>query len=143
MTHQSHRHRNRAAVRGADCMTYASPHRAHTRALSEKHGTAPIFSVIAGPVMGRLHLLGELDVAGTQRLAGAITAILAGRPPEVLVDLGRLRFIDASGVGLLVGLRDELAAYGAPLRIVNADAWIGRVFSLCGLSAMLSSPAAS
>jgi anti-anti-sigma factor len=58
----------------------------------------------------------------------------------VIVDLARLRFIDASGIGLLVMLGNELAAYGARLHIVNPDARTARVFAVCGLDAMLTVP---
>jgi anti-anti-sigma factor len=60
----------------------------------------------------------------------------------VVVDLTRLRFIDASGIGLLIELGNELAVREAALRIVNPNARIGRVFSVCGFDAMLTGPVA-
>jgi anti-sigma B factor antagonist len=111
--------------------------------LNAEPSLLPVFDVSAEPITGRLSLVGELDLAGSQRLRDAITAILACDPAEVVVDLARLHFIDAAGIGLLIELRHELAAHDVTVRIVNPDARTRRVFSLCGLSAMPAGPGAS
>ena len=102
-----------------------------------------VFDVISDPLSGRLDLVGELDLAGGQRLRDAGAAVLAAGAAEVVVDLAQLRFIDASGIGLLVELGNALAAREARLRIVNPDDRIDRVFSLRGLNTMLAVPVAS
>ena len=99
-----------------------------------------LFDAIADPVTNRLSLVGEVDSAGTQQFRNASRKLLAGDPGEVVIDLARLRFMDAAGVGLLVELRNELAVRGATLLILNAGNRIVRVFSLCGLNRMLDRP---
>jgi anti-anti-sigma factor len=112
--------------------------------LSGEHPTAaPGFEATASPVTGQLYLCGELDVTGREALSLATTEILAGNPAEVVVDLSDLRFIDASGIGLLIGLRKELAAHHATMRITNPSPRTTRIFFLCGLSAMLPTAVAS
>lgn len=125
-----------AAARAADALPNVDP---ATRVTVE-HSALPRFDVIAEPVAGRLDLVGEFDLACGQRFRAARAAILAGGPAEVVVDLTRLRFIDASGIGLLVELGNELAMREATLHIVSRGARIGRVFSICGLAAMLTAP---
>jgi anti-anti-sigma factor len=98
----------------------------------------PLFDVIVDPVAGRLDLVGEFDLACGQRFREGSAALLAGDAHDVVVDLTRLRFIDASAIGILIELANALAAREAALRIINADARIGRVFSACRLDAMLS-----
>ena len=98
----------------------------------------PVFDVLAEPATGRLDLVGEFDLACGQRFRAASAAILAGGADEVVVDLARLQFIDASAIEALIELNNNLAVREATLRIVNPDARIGRVFSLCGLDAMLT-----
>jgi anti-sigma B factor antagonist len=127
------------AARTTEAFAYVHP----PTELNGEHARVPVFDVIAEPMTGRLNMVGELDLAGSQQLRDAITAILAYGSADVVVDLAHLRFIDASGIGLLIGLRNELAENDATLRIVNANTWIRRVFSLCGLSAMLAVSVAS
>jgi anti-sigma B factor antagonist len=127
-----------AAVRAADAVPYVHP---ATRVTVER-SAVPVFDVVAEPVTGRLDLVGEFDLACGQQFRAASAAILAGGAAEVVVDLTRLRFIDASGIGILIELGNELAVRAATLRIINPDARIGRVFSVCGLDAMLTVPVA-
>jgi anti-sigma B factor antagonist len=125
--------------RAADAATYVHP----PTVLSGASTAAPLFELIAEPSTGRLTLFGELDFAGSRQFRDAVTAVLLRSTAEVVVDVANLQFIDASGIGLFVELRHELAVRGATLRVVNARAPVDRVFSLCGLSAMLAGSAAS
>jgi anti-sigma B factor antagonist len=120
--------------RAADATPYVHP------ATTVAHDNLlPLFDVQTETTTNRLNLVGELDYAGRQRFRDVSGANLTGDLAEVVVDLAQLRFIDASGIGLLVEFHNELAARGATLLIVNASTRIARVFSLCGLKAMLTS----
>lgn len=143
MTIQADGHSLRQAVaavafRAPDPVPFAHP---ATRVTVDGSAVA-LFEAVAEPGRGRLDLVGELDLASGRRFRDASAAILAGGAAEVIVDLARLRFIDASGIGLLIELGNDLAMREATLRIVNADARIGRVFSVCGLAAMVTVPLA-
>lgn len=135
--------RRPAAATAAPCPSSPVPY--NHPAIRVRLAPRPVaqFEVTAAAVASRLTLLGELDLAGIQLLRDAVTAILARNSAEVVVDLARLRFIDAGGIGLLVELRTELAARGATLRILNPHTRVGRVFALCGLDAMLAMPVAT
>lgn len=97
-----------------------------------------MFNVVTEPTTGRIDLVGEFDLSCVARFRDACAVVLAGGPAEVVVDLARLRFIDATGIGSIRELGNTLAVRKASLRIVNADARICKVFYLCGLDAMLS-----
>jgi len=78
-----------------------------------------------------LRLRGELDVAGVPLVHDAVERRAAGRP-GLIVDLGALEFMDVSGLGLMVRLRDRTGievAFGQP------NASIGRLLDLTGLRA--------
>lgn len=109
--------------------------------VSVRPGAVAGFDVVAEPVAGRLELVGEFDLACGDQFRAASAAILAGDTAEIIVDLMQLRFIDAGGIGILVQLRNALAEREATLGVVNADARTARVFSLCGLEAMLTQAA--
>lgn len=97
--------------------------------------------LIVEVIPGRISLFGELDIAASVQLRAAFASLLACGPAEVVVDVASLRFIDAAGVGLLIGLRNDLAANHATLRIVHATGQTKRVFGLCGLTWMLAEDA--
>lgn len=101
-------------------------------------GSSIRFEMTVEPVPGRLDLVGELDLAGAQRVRDISAAILAGASTEMVVDLAGVRFIDAAGIGVLIWLRTELAARGTSARLVNADSRVRRAFVLCGLEALMN-----
>jgi len=97
-----------------------------------------MFDVVTEPTTGRIDLVGEFDLSCVARFREACAVILADAPAEVVIDLARLRFIDATGIGSICELENTLAMRKTSLRIVNADARISKVFSICGLDKMLS-----
>jgi anti-sigma B factor antagonist len=67
-----------------------------------------------------LSICGELDVISVQNLRPLIHRIEEDRPAKVLVDLSRLRLIDSSGVGAIVGLFKKVRAYEGSMAVVGA-----------------------
>lgn len=121
------------------CAAGAAPPRVILAPASSAATTA--LELVVEAIGGRISLFGELDIAGGAQLQAAFDSLLACDPAEVVVDLGGLRFIGATGMGLLIGLRNALAASHATLRIVHPCAQATRVFALCGLAWMLSDAA--
>jgi anti-sigma B factor antagonist len=80
-------------------------------------------------------LRGELDVL-TARPA-LDTRHIPRQAVAVTVDLTRVTFLDAAGLGAIVGLRNELIAAGGSLRITGASARVTRIFALGGLDMIL------
>ena len=75
---------------------------------------------------------GEVDIATApllrKRLAGPTAS---GKP--ILVDLGAVSFIDASGLGVLASAASRAAAHGASLHLVCARDQVRRLFTITGL----------
>jgi anti-anti-sigma factor len=85
-----------------------------------------------------LALSGELDIAGADALDAELERVEATVSlQEILIDLRGLRFIDSTGLRLLIaaGRRAETAAYR--LRIVRPSAPVFRVFEIAGVDALL------
>jgi anti-sigma B factor antagonist len=78
-----------------------------------------------------LRPIGELDL----HTVGVLREVLGAEPADALtvVDLGRLDFIDSTGLGELVAARQRLLNGGGILRLVGADDRILRPFRLTGL----------
>jgi len=62
-----------------------------------------------------LRIEGELDALSVVELRPVISKMGDERPPEMVVDLSRLRLIDSSGVGAIVALFKVVRAYGGSL----------------------------
>lgn len=89
--------------------------------------------VESGP--SRLALVGELDIASVPQL----DARLGGYDGDVALDCSGLTFVDASGLGLLVRVRNRCEARGVKLTLVEPAACLVRVLSLTGLDAVFLS----
>lgn len=84
------------------------------------------------PLGAVLTLAGELDLATAPVLQGRLDAVLRGGA-TVVIDLSRLRFIDSSGLGMLVAAEAELRDSGGQLVLVRGPQAVHRPFELTGL----------
>jgi anti-sigma B factor antagonist len=80
---------------------------------------------------------GELDMATARDLAAALDAAVGARR-FVVVDLGDVRFLDASSLGLMVAAHRRLVENGGRLVIVCSDPRLVRIFEITGLVEVLS-----
>lgn len=82
--------------------------------------------------IGRLTVAGELDLATTPQLDEQARQIVANGARELTVDLRKLRFIDSSGLSMLIVLRDRAEAEGWTLRLVRPSAPALAILALTG-----------
>ena len=54
-------------------------------------------------------LAGELDLYNAEEVRGALLDACAGEPEVLVVDLGEVRFIDSTALGVLIEARSRLA----------------------------------
>ena len=69
--------------------------------------------------LGRITLLGELDLATAPRLWAAIDAALDNGQRQLELDLSGLRFVDSTGLGVFVRAGKELRSLGGGLTLRN------------------------
>lgn len=87
-----------------------------------------LLSIIATDTPGRVRLVGEADISAGDLLARTL-ARLVEEQGDITLDLGDLKFLDCSSIGVLVGV----AAGLAPLRTVvllNATGIVARILSV-------------
>jgi anti-anti-sigma factor len=77
-------------------------------------------------------LEGELDLASVEELERKLSDARAGAPERVIVDLGRLSFIDSSGLRTIVQADANARAAGIKLVLRPGGESIQRVFQLTG-----------
>lgn len=82
-----------------------------------------------------LEVAGELDLAVTADLRSAADeALAAGDVTDVVVDLGGVTFIDSTGLGTLVEIRNAALEGGATMRVTAVQAAPSRVIEIAGLA---------
>jgi anti-anti-sigma factor len=81
---------------------------------------------------------GELDMATAPVFRSAVEGLEAlGSTVEVTIDLSELLFIDAAGVGALVGVRNSVHGAGGRLRVRSPRPQVLRVLELAGVVHLL------
>jgi anti-anti-sigma factor len=84
-----------------------------------------------------VRLRGEIDLVSVPALRDELLA-MTGKA-SVVVDLAAVTFLDATGVGVLVGAHKRLANQGGRLVLVNPPPAIARVLQLAGVAHLLES----
>jgi anti-anti-sigma factor len=81
-------------------------------------------------------LAGELDIITAAPLADEITRVEATEADRIVIDLSEVRFIDSTGIKLLLQVSDRNAD-GDRLRLVRAPDEVHRVLRVAGIESRL------
>jgi anti-anti-sigma factor len=79
---------------------------------------------------------GELDLATVSELRAAAHAATERAPQTLVFDFSGLRYMDSSGLGILVGAKKRLAGRGEVVVIASANA-VTKALSLSGLDQII------
>lgn len=77
-----------------------------------------------------IELSGEIDIHASLALAPRTDQLIAGYPPEVVVDLRQVTFLDGGGLRLLDRVQARAVARGGRLRVISGTTRVMRVFRL-------------
>jgi anti-sigma B factor antagonist len=80
-----------------------------------------------------LTLAGEVDVASAPRLRDRLVQLVTDGPPQVVVDLSGLSFIDSMGLGALVSGLKRARAHAGDLRLAGPSDHVAKVLSITRL----------
>lgn len=100
------------------------------------HSNAALEVEEAGSDALVLHFSGDLDLAGVQQLEPQITTLLERSAESVVVDMGKLTFMDTSGVALLVRISNHFG----PLTLEGVTPIVRRAIEALGLTERLRLP---
>ena len=79
-------------------------------------------------------LRSELDHCAAAEIRDELDRLLADKSIRCLVlDLKRLKFMDSSGIGLIIGRYKQMARRGGSVAVVNADKRMDKIFEMAGL----------
>jgi anti-anti-sigma factor len=82
-------------------------------------------------------LEGELDLAGARQMEESLAAAEREGPARLIVDLGRLAFIDSTGLRLLLQADARARECGYELVLRPGEPAVQRVFEVTGALAVL------
>ena len=81
---------------------------------------------------------GEYDLADEARTDLALDFVVGLEIPNVLIDLSRCEFIDATGMRMLLRGQERVHRSGARIAVAGPPAQVRRVFELTGITERLT-----
>src|SRR3954469_20354066 len=85
-----------------------------------------------------LTVRGEVDLSTTPRMRSQLTNLLSEGPPQLIVDLEGVRFLDSSGLGALVAALKLARSRSGELRLVcERQRSVRKVLEVTGLERVL------
>ncbi|MDQ1361546.1 MAG: hypothetical protein QOJ44_1923 [Acidimicrobiaceae bacterium] len=73
---------------------------------------------------------GEIDISNAELVKAAILATFGGKPQRIIVDVSGLRFMDSSGIAILVQISKSVAS----IELRHPTPIVRRVIEATGLS---------
>jgi len=80
-----------------------------------------------------LTLAGDVDVATAPRLRDRLVQLITDGPPQLVVDLSGLSFIDSMGLGALVSGLKRARAHDGDLRLAGPTDHVAKVLAITRL----------
>lgn len=87
--------------------------------------------------IGTVVVSGEVDAQSAQELREQMLSLLGRGICKILVNLDQIRFIDSTGLGILVGGLKRAREKGGDLVIVSNNGAVNRLLELTGLNQIL------
>ena len=83
-------------------------------------------------------ILGDIDHHTASGIRAEIDAVLENTTPRLLIlDFGKVKFMDSSGIGLILGRMRVLDSFGGKVFIKNATGHAAKIMKLAGLSGLM------
>ncbi|MDJ0838440.1 MAG: STAS domain-containing protein [Acidobacteriota bacterium] len=83
-----------------------------------------------------LHLQGKITIGeGDVQLRGLVNEVLEEGARKIILDLGKVKYIDSSGIGELVSCYTTITNRGGKMRLTNLHS---KIYSLLQLTALVS-----
>jgi len=83
-------------------------------------------------------LEGELDHCSAQSIRRELDALIEDHSVKHLIlDMGKMSFMDSSGIGVILGRYRTLAGRGGTVAVRNMNAHVERIFILSGMNQII------
>jgi anti-sigma B factor antagonist len=84
-----------------------------------------------------IELIGDIDLRLAMQARGFLTS-LASQPADFTVDVSRVRFIDAAGLGVLAALHRRVSESGGHISVIGASPSLRRCLRITQLTYLLA-----
>ncbi len=99
------------------------------------------FALRSEPLGDDIHVLavaGEIDLFTAPDLKRAAAEAIDGGARRIVIDLTDTRFLDSTGLGVLIGIAKRVRPAGGDVAIVNTEATTASTFAITGLDGVLT-----
>jgi anti-anti-sigma factor len=76
---------------------------------------------------------GEIDLHVSPRIAATLTAAVKQKPRNLIVDLGKVSYIDSSGLATLIEAMQTVEKYGGKFALVSLQETVKPIFEIARL----------
>lgn len=80
-----------------------------------------------------LQLEGEIDLHVSPEVAESLRAIVAKKPKIVVVDLGKVTYLDSSGLAVLIEAMQNLREYDGKFALADVQESVKHIFEIARL----------
>lgn len=78
-------------------------------------------------------LTGEIDIYNAPQLKESLISMLNQKNASIVLDCEKLRYIDSTGLGVLISILKRVKDFGGDIRIKNLKPYIAKIFTITGL----------
>jgi anti-sigma B factor antagonist len=80
-----------------------------------------------------VNLYGEVDIYNADSLKNELQALIAEKSADIILDCTNLKYIDSTGLGVLVNALKKVKEQDKSINIINLKPYIAKIFTLTGL----------
>ncbi|MGI5849904.1 MAG: STAS domain-containing protein [Christensenellales bacterium] len=80
-----------------------------------------------------VHLYGEVDIYNADSLKSELHSLIDEKKADIVLDCTNLKYIDSTGLGVLVSALKKVKEAERRISIVNLKPYIAKIFVLTGL----------
>jgi anti-sigma B factor antagonist len=95
------------------------------------------FEVTTAPTHVLVRATGEIDSSSAPALRSELTSVLDLTPPEIVLDLGGITFLDSAGLSVLAAAHRRATGEGVRLRVLVSGRAVVRPLQITGLWQLL------
>ncbi len=80
-----------------------------------------------------VQLYGEVDIYNADSLKSEVHSLIDEKAADIVLDCTNLKYIDSTGLGVLVSTLKKVKQAGKSIQIINLKPYINKIFTLTGL----------
>jgi anti-sigma B factor antagonist len=80
-----------------------------------------------------LPLEGEIDLHVSPQIGTSLANLIAKKPPQVVVDLSKVSYIDSSGLAVLIEAMQNVGSYGGKFALSGLQEGVRPIFEIARL----------